>query len=77
MFSCLGVPQRRPLPLMEDVDFARRIGRRRLVLLEASALTSATRYRTGGWYLRPARNLSLLALYFVGVPPRLLQRLYG
>lgn len=67
----------RPLPLMEDVDFARRIGRRRLVLLEASALTSATRYRTGGWWLRPARNLSLLALYFVGVPPRFLQRLYG
>ena len=67
----------RPLPLMEDVDFARRIGRHRLAVLEASALTSAARYRIGGWWLRPARNLSILALYFAGVPPRLLQRLYG
>jgi rSAM/selenodomain-associated transferase 2 len=67
----------RPLPLMEDVDFARRIGRRRLALLEVTALTSAARYRTGGWWFRPARNLSILALYFLGVPPRLLQRLYG
>lgn len=67
----------RPLPLMEDVEFVRRIGRRNLVLLDAVALTSAARYRENGWYWRSARNLSILALYFLGIPPVYLKRLYG
>lgn len=67
----------RPLALMEDVDLARRIGRRRIALLDAQAVTSAARYRRDGWWLRPLRNLALLGLYFLGVPPRLLLRLYG
>lgn len=67
----------RPLPLMEDVDLVRRIGRGRLVFLEARALTSAARYRRDGWLLRPARNLSCLALYFLGLPPHIIQRLYA
>ena len=67
----------RPLPLMEDVDLARRIGRRRIALLDAAAVTSAARYRQGGWWLRPLRNLALLGLYYLGTPPRLLRRLYG
>jgi rSAM/selenodomain-associated transferase 2 len=66
-----------PLVLMEDVAFARRIGRRRLVALTASALTSAARYRREGYLLRPLRNLCCLALYFLGAPPRLIGRLYG
>ncbi len=66
----------RPLPLMEDVDLVRRIGRRRLVHLEALAITSAARYRHGGWWRRPARNLMVLALYLLGVPPGALKRLY-
>ncbi len=67
----------RPLPLMEDVALARRIGRRRIEFLDAEAVTSAARYRNGGWWLRPLRNLVLLGLYFLGAPPRLLRRLYG
>ena len=67
----------RPLPLMEDVDLIRRIGRRRVVVLEADALTSAARYRRDGWWRRSARNLSLLALYYLGVPPARLARFYG
>ncbi len=67
----------RPLALMEDVEFMRRIGRARLVTLDAEALTSAARYRAGGWWLRPLRNLSLLGLYFLGAPAGLLKRLYG
>ncbi len=67
----------RPLPLMEDVDLVRRIGRRRLYLLPVAAVTSAERYRRDGWLLRPLRNLALLTLYFLGVPPRRLARLYG
>ncbi|MDJ0610154.1 MAG: TIGR04283 family arsenosugar biosynthesis glycosyltransferase [Kiloniellales bacterium] len=67
----------RPLALMEDVDFVRRLGRRRLVMLESEAITSAARYRRGGWLLRPLRNLGILALYFAGLPPAWLKRLYG
>ena len=65
------------LPLMEDVDLVRRIGRARLVALEADAVTSAARYRRDGWHARPLRNLLCLALYFLRVPPRLIARLYG
>jgi rSAM/selenodomain-associated transferase 2 len=67
----------RPLPLMEDVDLVRRLGRRRLAHLDALAVTSAQRYRRAGWWPRAARNLVVLALYYLGVPPRLLKRLYG
>ena len=66
-----------PLPLMEDVAFVRRIGRHRMALLNKHAVTSAMRYRREGWWLRPLRNLGILALYFLGVPPARLQWLYG
>ena len=66
----------RALPLMEDVDLVRRIGRRRLVMLDADAVTSARRYERDGWLSRPLRNLSCLTLYFAGVPAPVLQRLY-
>ncbi len=67
----------RALPLMEDVDLARRIGRRRLVALDAEAITSAERYERDGWLARPMRNLGCLALYFAGLPPTVIRRLYG
>ncbi len=67
----------RPLPLMEDVEFVRRIGRRRLFALDGEAVTSAARYRRDGWWVRPLRNLTLLSLYFLGLPTRWLWRLYG
>lgn len=67
----------RPLPLMEDVEFARRIGRRALIPLAVNAVTSAARYREGGYIARPLRNLGCLMLYFLGLPPRVLVRLYG
>lgn len=65
-----------PIPLMEDVALARRIGRRRLSALDVRAVTSATRYRRGGYVRRPLRNLGCLALYFMNCPPRLIARLY-
>jgi rSAM/selenodomain-associated transferase 2 len=67
----------RPLPLMEDVDLVRRIGRRRLRVLRTRAVTSAERYRREGFFHRMARNTACLTLYTVGVPPRLLVKLYG
>ena len=62
--------------LMEDVELVRRIGRRRLSVLSAVACTSAERWRGDGWYRRSGRNLGCLALYFLGVSPRVLAKLY-
>lgn len=72
-----GIGGVRPLPLMEDVDLARRIGRVRFVPLDAVALTSASRYVRDGWRRRSLRNLACLSLYLAGVPPLRLVRLYG
>ncbi|NOT42045.1 MAG: glycosyltransferase [Alphaproteobacteria bacterium] len=65
------------LPIMEDVDMVRRIGRQNLVELPATATTSAERYRQDGYWLRPVKNLTLLSLYFMGVAPKRLARMYG
>jgi rSAM/selenodomain-associated transferase 2 len=67
----------RPLPLMEDVDLVRRIGRRRLRPLDETASTASTRWRRDGWARRSARNLLCLALYRLGVAPARLARFYG
>ncbi len=66
----------RPLPLMEDVDLVRRLGRHRLAGLEVDAVTSAARWERDGWWRRSARNLCCLSLFFAGIPPRLIARLY-
>jgi rSAM/selenodomain-associated transferase 2 len=67
----------RPLPLMEDVDLVQRVGRARLLALPVDAVTSAERWEQEGWRRRSLRNLSCLALWFAGVPPRMIARLYG
>jgi len=71
-----GLGGYRPIPLMEDVDIIRRIGRSGLCVLPTHITTSARRYQRDGYWKRPVRNLGLLSLYFLGVPPRLLARLY-
>jgi rSAM/selenodomain-associated transferase 2 len=65
-----------PLPLMEDVDLVRRLGRRRLARIGARCISSPRRYRREGYWLRPLRNLFCLLLYFAGVPPDRIVRLY-
>jgi rSAM/selenodomain-associated transferase 2 len=67
----------KPLPLMEDVELIRRIGRARLGALPAAAVTGAERWRREGYLRRSARNLTCLSLWFLGVPPRIIQRLYA
>ncbi len=66
-----------PLPLMEDVDLVRRLGRRRLARIGARCISSSRRYRRGGYWRRPLRNLFCLSLYFAGVSPYRIVRLYG
>lgn len=65
-----------PLPLMEDVDLVRRLGRHRLAGMDADAITSAGKWQREGWWRRSARNQLCLALYFAGMPPHRIARLY-
>ncbi|MCR4376790.1 MAG: TIGR04283 family arsenosugar biosynthesis glycosyltransferase [Rhodospirillales bacterium] len=64
------------LTLMEDVELARRIGPMRLKRLPGCVVTSAAKYRTGGWWLRPFKNLLCLGLYLAGAPLAWIERLY-
>jgi rSAM/selenodomain-associated transferase 2 len=66
-----------PIELMEDVDMALRLGRRRIATLRARAVTSALRYRRHGYLRRSLRNQLCLILYFVGVPVPAIGRIYG
>jgi len=67
----------RELPLMEDVDFIRRLRRHgRLEHADVPALTSARRWERDGWFRRTVANVLLVALFFGGYPPERLARHY-
>lgn len=65
------------MALMEDVAIVRKLGRRRIVILSARAVTSAERYRRDGYLNRALRNLLCLTMYLLGAPTRLVVRIYG
>lgn len=65
------------MPIMEDVDFVRRLGRQRIELLQSWATTSAARYKRDGYVVRSIRNQMCLALYGAGLPPAKIVKLYG
>ncbi len=65
------------IPLMEDVDIIRRVGRSRLHFFQIPAITSAERYRQSGYLRRMFGNLGCLALYFLGVSPDRISRIYS
>lgn len=65
------------IPLMEDVELVRRLGRARLAPVGAAMLASARRYRRDGYWRRKLRNLCCLALYFAGVSPARIAKIYG
>lgn len=67
----------KPMPLMEDVDIVRRLGRSRTLILRTQAVTSAIRYKQEGYIRRAARNLTCVSLYFLRAPLPLIVRLYG
>ena len=64
------------MSLFEDVDIIRRIGRQNIEHLETAAITSAARYQKNGYIMRPLKNAVCLTLYFAGLPPILIERLY-
>jgi len=67
----------RPLPLMEDVDLVRRLGRRRIRILAADARTSSERWRRNGWLAQSALNVRCLALFLRGASPEAIVQLYN
>lgn len=67
-----------PLPLFEDVDFMQRLGKHgRTVHLPAAVITSSRRFEGRTFAFTFARWSILQGLYWMGVPPRLLNRLYA
>lgn len=64
------------LPLMEDVEFVRRIGANRIVILETQAVTSADKYRRDGFQRRAWRNWTLTLRYLMGADPVELAKAY-
>jgi rSAM/selenodomain-associated transferase 2 len=58
------------IPLMEDVDFIRRLKRRGpLRHLTVQLVTSARRWQRDGWWRRSALNVTYLVLYQLGASP--------
>lgn len=68
----------RPFPIMEDVDLMLRLRRsgRKIVFLPETVRTSARRWEAEGVVFTTLRNWALLLLFFAGVSPTRLARLY-
>ncbi len=65
------------LPLMEDVDLVKRLRKLgRVVVLEKRVVTSPRRWTRGGRVRNTLRNWLMLSLYFAGVAPERLYRMY-
>lgn len=65
------------LPMLEDVDLARRLGRRRLAVLNARAVMDGERYRRDRSLARIFRTQACLGLYLTGVPVKAIAALFG
>ena len=66
------------IPLMEDVEFMRRLkGHGRVRHLNLYLGTSARRWERDGWFRRSALNLTFLTLYALGASPDWLSRRYN
>jgi len=66
-----------PLPMLEDIDILRRLGRKRVVVLNGRAATSGERYWREGYLSRMVGNQVCLALYMLGMPVRTIANIAG
>lgn len=68
----------RPFPLFEDVDLVRRLRQRgRFVCLPAEVVVSSRRFESGGFILTLLWWMVLQLLYWLGLSPHVLGRLYA
>lgn len=67
----------KPMSLMEDVDMVRRIEKERLHGFKTAAITSAAKYEHAGYLKRSLINLFCLGLYYMGVRPDTIAKVYG
>ena len=68
----------KPFPIFEDLDFVRRLRRTgRMAHVPATVLTSSRRFEGRSFALTFARWSILQALYWIGVPPHRLGRMYA
>jgi rSAM/selenodomain-associated transferase 2 len=69
----------REIPLMEDVEIMQRIKKRgdKIAILHQKALTSSRRWEEEGIVYCTLRNWVLQVLYFIGISPSKLSRLYN
>lgn len=66
------------IPIMEDVDFVKRARKAglKLKVLKEKVLTSARRWEKEGMFFYAMRNLFLITVFSLGIPPRKLQKYY-
>jgi len=64
------------MPLMEDVDIIKRIGRARLFVSDHEIITSAEKYNKYGYVARMFQNGFCLLLYKLGVDPATISKFY-
>lgn len=62
------------LPIMEDADLFKRLGRKRIHYLSTAAASSAERYRRDGYVRQTLSNQACLAMFKAGIPITLIQR---
>ncbi len=68
----------RPFPIFEDLDLVRRLRKRgHVVHLPATVITSSRRFEGGSFAFTFTQWASLQVLYWLGVHPRTLGRLYA
>ena len=74
-----GLDGYRDLPLMEDIDFIRRVRATGSLFTSRSVvITSARRWERDGWFRRSAQNVSLAMQFVMGASPsQLAQRYYA
>jgi rSAM/selenodomain-associated transferase 2 len=67
-----------PWPILEDVEFRRRVRRQgRFVKLRTSVTTSARRFKSGGIVRQQVKNTLILCAFLAGVPAERLARWYA
>ena len=66
------------LPICEDLDFFRRLGRQgKVVLLEEKTHTSARRWKAEGIFYTTLRNITIGSLFLLGFSPQTLSKWYS